>query len=565
MARIATDPFEQGNYPHVNWLNSGFPGVITVGVRKWRGYGGNYSIRLSGNANQARVTQDAGENEEHSHVFVKVAFYLNSVNAYGRIRLFDDSNNAGSVADTTGLACEFGVGPGSGGTLRAYRGNTEIANSGIVPTTFTWHLLEAEIYLHDTNGIFRVWYDDALIIDFSGDTLDGTTKITRLAYFGASLCEMDDGGMNSITLEYDGGSGVQATGTLTLAGQPNDGDQVEIGGQTYTFNTVLGASGSILIGAAATDTIDNLIAAINNAAGEGSTWGNGTPAPNADVTAVAGAGDTMDVTAIAYGADGNAVTTTDPTDTSGNLSWGAATLTGGTGVPVAGEVLTGAGGGSAIVTFAVDDGTGTAGTVTIEDWNATDFVNDEALTGDVSFSGSVNAPNAAYKNGLAPNSTRLGNGFITRVVPTGNGTYSEMTGSDGNQVDNYLEVDERVTTSSPTTSVEAASAGDRDTYTGDFASAIPPGATIETVTFCYQAESSLGGIDGLSPFVRIDTTDYDADSPGTGNFERIALAAGYDFYTQTIDRNPSIAAGLDQSWTRGALVGTFEFGQKFVV
>lgn len=563
MARIATDPFEQGNYPHVNWNFSGFPAVVTSPARKWRGYGGDYSIRLSANANQTRVTQDAGENEEHSHVFVKVAFYMNNANAYGRIRLFDNSNPAGTVASTTGLACEFGIGPGSAGTLRAYRGNTEIANSGISPTAFTWHLLEAEIYLHDTNGIFRVWYDDVLIINFSGDTLNGTTKITRLAYFGAINCHMDDGGMNSITLEYGGGSGIQANGTLTMGGQPNDGDQVEIGGQTYTFNTVLGGSGSIFIGATTADTINNLVAAINNGAGEGTTWGNGTPAPNQDVTAAAGPGS-IAVTAIAYGADGNTITTTDPTDTSGNLTWGGATLSGGSGVPVAGEVLTAAGGGSAIVTFAVDDGTGTAGTVTIENWNATDFVDSESLTGDVSFSGNVVAPNAAYKNGLAPNSTRLGNGFITRVSPTGNGTYSEMTGSDGNQVDNYLEVDERVTTSSPTTSVEAASAGDRDTYTGDFASAIPSGATIETVTLCYQAESSLGGIDGLSPMLRIGTVDYNSDSPGSGNFERFALAAGYDFYAQTIDRNPSIISSSDQSWSRSVLIGTFEFGQKFV-
>lgn len=63
------------------------------------------------------------------------------------------------------------------------------------------------------------------------------------------------------------------TVVYTAANQPNDGDTVVVQGVTFTFKTVLGATaGNVLIGAANTDSIDNLVAAINGAAGAGSTY-----------------------------------------------------------------------------------------------------------------------------------------------------------------------------------------------------------------------------------------------------------------------------------------------------
>jgi hypothetical protein len=81
----------------------------------------------------------------------------------------------------------------------------------------------------------------------------------------------------------------------------------------------------VKIGATASDSIDNLIAAINKAAGGGTTYGSNTVV-HTQVTAAVSAGDTMGVTAIAYSSSGNAIATTE-TMTGG--SWGAATLTGG--------------------------------------------------------------------------------------------------------------------------------------------------------------------------------------------------------------------------------------------
>lgn len=118
-----------------------------------------------------------------------------------------------------------------------------------------------------------------------------------------------------------------AVQTLTLTGLPLAGEVVEINGREYTWVAAAGAvADEVEIGASASLSLDNLIAALNAAAGAGTTYGTGTVI-NADVTAAAGAGDTMDVTAKEAGEDGNAITvSTDMADG----TWGDATLEGGT-------------------------------------------------------------------------------------------------------------------------------------------------------------------------------------------------------------------------------------------
>lgn len=121
---------------------------------------------------------------------------------------------------------------------------------------------------------------------------------------------------------------VAATGTLTNTGNFANGDTVTTGTKTYTFQTVLtNVDGNVLIGATASDSLDNLIAAINLGAGSGTLYAAATTA-NGFVSAAAGVGDTMNVTALKAGTQGNTIATT---ETSANASWGAATLTGGSG------------------------------------------------------------------------------------------------------------------------------------------------------------------------------------------------------------------------------------------
>lgn len=129
------------------------------------------------------------------------------------------------------------------------------------------------------------------------------------------------------------GDGTVATGVLTAAANPAAGGIVRIGNYYYTLVAALSSPDApfeVLIGAAATNTLDNLIAAINSAAGGGTTYGYNTP-KNPDVSAAAGAGDTIDLSSRYSGVEANYITTT---ENSTSLSFAAATLTGATGAGV---------------------------------------------------------------------------------------------------------------------------------------------------------------------------------------------------------------------------------------
>ncbi|HVJ23120.1 MAG TPA: hypothetical protein VM756_04205, partial [Burkholderiales bacterium] len=138
-----------------------------------------------------------------------------------------------------------------------------------------------------------------------------------------------------------------------------------IGTVTYTFiETALSDPAvpyEVLVGVSDSVSLDNLIAAINADAGEGTVYGTGTVA-NPHVSAAAGAGDTMVVTALV--ADGVATATT-ATLTAGD--WGAATL--------AGSIL--ASGATGRIVEATD--AGTTGVLQLRDVRG-EFTNNELIT-----------------------------------------------------------------------------------------------------------------------------------------------------------------------------------------
>lgn len=122
------------------------------------------------------------------------------------------------------------------------------------------------------------------------------------------------------------GNGVAATETLTLTGNVLNTETVVIDGKTYTGQSVLtNVDGNFLIGATASDSLDNLIAAITLGAGSGTLYAAATTL-HPTVTAAAGAGDTMDVTAKSVGEGGNSIAVS---ETLTNGSWGGANLSGG--------------------------------------------------------------------------------------------------------------------------------------------------------------------------------------------------------------------------------------------
>ncbi len=119
---------------------------------------------------------------------------------------------------------------------------------------------------------------------------------------------------------------VAATGVLTMSANAADTETVTVDGKVYTFQTVLtDVDGNVLVGASASDSIDNLVVAVTLGAGAGTLYAASTVL-HPTVTAAAGAGDTMDAVAKATGTAGNSIATA---ETGANMSWAGSTLAGG--------------------------------------------------------------------------------------------------------------------------------------------------------------------------------------------------------------------------------------------
>ena len=104
------------------------------------------------------------------------------------------------------------------------------------------------------------------------------------------------------------------------------------------FQTVLTAvANNVLIGADASESLDNLLAAVNQELGEGTIYGAGTVF-NIDAYMAVLPGDLLLATARVPGAAGNALAST---ETLTNGSWAAATLLGGLDIPTNSEFTMG--------------------------------------------------------------------------------------------------------------------------------------------------------------------------------------------------------------------------------
>jgi hypothetical protein len=124
-----------------------------------------------------------------------------------------------------------------------------------------------------------------------------------------------------------------ATGTITSDNiNVTDGDTVTIGTTVYRFKNTIVAAYDVKIGANADATLLSLIKAINGTGTVGTDYFTGTAAHPLVTAASSVTAHAFAVTAIAKGTAGNAIAST---ETSSHLSWGAATLTGGTGTAVA--------------------------------------------------------------------------------------------------------------------------------------------------------------------------------------------------------------------------------------
>jgi hypothetical protein len=182
---------------------------------------------------------------------------------------------------------------------------------------------------------------------FDSGLLDESSFARALSTFGAQVPTADQPGdlagnfltINKRTPPYERSfieaALIPATGLLTLSANPTNGETVTVGVKTgpaaavYTFKTALASAFDVLIGVDVDASLNNLVAAILKAAGEGTTYGTGTTV-NLSVSAAKMPTPQMAVTALIPGTAGNSIAST---ETLANGSWGAATLQGGADIP----------------------------------------------------------------------------------------------------------------------------------------------------------------------------------------------------------------------------------------
>jgi len=126
-----------------------------------------------------------------------------------------------------------------------------------------------------------------------------------------------------------------ATAVLNSTGTaPADGATVTINDRTYTWKTALTpTAGQVLIGVSSDTALDNLVAAVNGAAGSGTTYAAGTLKPTgvtAGARAGTGATGTVTFTAAVTGSTGNTFASTETS--AQNAFTNGATFTGGSSV-----------------------------------------------------------------------------------------------------------------------------------------------------------------------------------------------------------------------------------------
>jgi hypothetical protein len=112
-------------------------------------------------------------------------------------------------------------------SIRVYRGTTEIASGGALPTS-GWKCLEARFVIHPTTGVVQVWLDGVLVINFTGNTRSSSAnQITALAVGLRKIINGATGGAVTDYMQFDDLAVNDTTGARN-AGQIGQGGIVAL-------------------------------------------------------------------------------------------------------------------------------------------------------------------------------------------------------------------------------------------------------------------------------------------------------------------------------------------------
>lgn len=143
------------------------------------------------------------------------------------------------------------------------------------------------------------------------------------------------------------------------------------------------------------------------------------------------------------------------------------------------------------------------------------------------------------------NNTFLGIVRVQTLYPNGNGNSSGFTGSDGNSVNNYQQVDE--TSISTSDYNDGTAVNQKDTYT--FTDTNAATSTILGVTINHVSLRTDTDARSVVPVIRHSSTDYDGSSQ--------SLTASAAHFQSVHETNPGTSSG----WTKSD-VDAAEFGLK---
>ena len=161
-------------------------------------------------------------------------------------------------------------------------------------------------------------------VTIMGEGFANSTEVTvEIVGFGARS-EIVSSGAGAFS---SSGLADHATVTLTSTGNAATAETLTLGTRVYTLRSGTGTllPNEIRLGATASATLDNIKAAVNGAAGEGTTYGLGT-VPHETVFAGPKTATTIIFYARQPGAGGNSIASTETLTTN---AFGAGTLSGG--------------------------------------------------------------------------------------------------------------------------------------------------------------------------------------------------------------------------------------------
>lgn len=141
----------------------------------------------------------------------------------------------------------------------------------------------------------------------------------------------------------------------------------------------------------------------------------------------------------------------------------------------------------------------------------------------------------------------IGEKRIRSLFPNGNGNYSQWLGSDGNNTDNYLLVDDTTSPDDDTTYVEEGTTTEKDTYT--FENTVADMHDITAVQHNILTRKDNADYRNIKHITRISSTDYEGSA--------YSIPDSYVYFWNILHQNPNTAA----AWTTSELDGA-EFGVK---